>query len=68
MGGNLQGEPAVSSSVNELASGRLSQGNTAEYKGAGIKAQCLSAGLALLADKLDRVELLQATLANSYRR
>ena len=68
MGGNLQGEPAVSSSVNELATGGLSQWNTAEYKRAGIKAQCLSAGLALLADKLDRVELLQATLANSYRR
>ena len=68
MGGNLQGEPAVSSSVNELATGRPSQGNTAEYKGARIKAQCLSAGPTLLADKLDRVELLEATLANSYRR
>jgi hypothetical protein len=68
MGGNLQGEPAVSSSVNELATRRLSQCNPAEYKRARIKAQCLAAGLTLLADKLDRVELLQATLANSYRR
>ena len=68
MGGNLQGEPAVSSSVNELATGRLSQWNTAEYKGARIKAQVLPAELALLANKVDRVELLQATLTNSYRR
>lgn len=68
MGGNLQGESAVSSSVNELATGRRSQWNSAEYKGVRIKAQSLPAGLTLLADKLDRVELLQATLTNSYRR
>ena len=68
MGGNLQGEPAVSSSMNKLVAGRPSQWNTAEYKGARVKAQSLPAGLALLADKLDRVELLQATLTNSDRR
>ena len=65
MGGNLQGEPPIPSSVNELVRGRPAQGDTAEDEGAGVKTQRLLAGLALVADKLDHIELLQPTLTDS---
>jgi hypothetical protein len=68
MSRDFKTEAAVTPSVNELPAWRPTQRNAAEDKGTRIKPQCLSAGLALLADKLDRVELLQATLVNSYRR
>ena len=65
MGGNLQKEPAVPSSMNQLVGRRPPQGDTAEDEGSGAKTQVLPAELALLADEMDRFELLEAAASDS---
>jgi len=65
MGGNLQKEPAVPSSMNQLVGRRPPQGDTAEDEGSGAKTQVLPAELALLADEMDSLELLEAAASDS---
>jgi len=62
---DFEREPAVTPSVNELAAGRPPQRNAAENEGPGIKAQVLSAELALLADEMDGLEFLESPLAEA---
>jgi len=65
MSRDFKREAAVTPSVNELAAGRPPQRNAAENEGPGIKAQVLSAELALLADEMDGLEFLESPLAEA---
>jgi hypothetical protein len=62
---DFEREPAVTPSVNELAAGRPAQGNAAENERPGIKAQVLSAELALLANEMDGLEFLESPLGEA---
>lgn len=64
MGGDFEKEAAVAAGVHKLVAPRPPQRNAAKHEGSSVVAKLLVTGIALLADKLDGLDLLEPSLGD----